>query len=61
MTTDEMDADLQRFDSFDSLSARVGYWTRRLELSKPTPGATERFNSVVEKHSQRILAVMRAG
>jgi hypothetical protein len=61
MTIDEMDKDLARFDSFDSLSARVGYWLRRLELSKPGDDATERFNSVVEKHSQRILAVMRAG
>jgi len=61
MTLDQMDADLARHDDFEQVSNRVGYWSRRFALTKPTQDQTDEFDSIVAKHSKRALAVLRAG
>lgn len=64
MTTDDitkMDQDLATYSSFDALSDRVGYWQRRLGKSSNAEALSGRFDEVVGKHSDRVLAVLRAG
>jgi hypothetical protein len=61
MTTDEMDADLSTYTSADQLSQRLGYWERRLNLSKPTKAELQEFGELARKHALRVAAVMRAG
>lgn len=61
MTLDQMNEDLKRFDDFEQMSDRVGYWSRRFRLSKPTEKQDEEFDAIVSVHAQRVLGVMRAG
>ena len=61
MTFSEMDKDLATYTDFQNLSERVGCWNRRFALTAYDDEEAQRFNEVVAKHSQRVLAVMRAG
>lgn len=61
MTLDQMNEDLKRFTDFEQMSDRVGYWSRRFRLTKPTQQQDEEFDAIVSKHSQRVLGVLRAG
>jgi hypothetical protein len=61
MTLDQMNADLARYSDFEQLSDRVGYWSRRFALTKPTQAHTDTFDGIVAKHSMRALSVLRAG
>jgi len=61
MTLEQMDKDLERFTSFDQLSSRVAYWDRRFSQTKHTNEQADTFDSIVSKHSQRVLSVLRAG
>lgn len=61
MTTEEMDKDLEAYTTVEALSARLGYWERRLKLSKPNHAEINAFGEVAKKHALRVAAVMRAG
>lgn len=61
MTTDDMDADLSTYTNAEQLSQRLGYWERRLKLSKPTRAEVQEFGEIAKKHALRVAAVMRAG
>ncbi len=64
MTTDDitkMDQDLATYSSFDALSARVGYWQRRLGKSSNAEALSDAFDEVVGKHSKRVVGLLRIG
>lgn len=61
MQITDMDADLKRFTDFEQLSDRVSYWRRRLAASSRKEAMTEEFDTIVSKHSLRVLGVLRAG
>ncbi len=61
MTIEDMDADLAKYTTAETLSARLGYWERRLRASKPNKAEVQEFGEVSKKHALRVAAVMRAG
>jgi hypothetical protein len=56
-----MDKDLAKYTDLDSVSARVGYWNRRLALLAHTDAEAKAFEAVVGKHSRRVMSLLRAG
>lgn len=61
MTTEEMDKDLERYTSAEGLSQRLGYWERRLKLSRPTRAEVIEFGEIAKKHALRVAALLRVG
>lgn len=59
MTLDQMNQDLAKYDDFEQLSDRVSYWRRRLGKYSRREEMTEDFDTVVAKHSNRVLRVFR--